>query len=43
MKAYKLLSRLKHLTLTEEEGKMSWIGTPQDWDKVEQEILDYEN
>lgn len=43
MKAYELLSRLTHLTLTEEDGKMSWIGTSAEHDRVELEIFNYEN
>ena len=43
MKAYELLARLNHLTLTEENGKLSWIGTSADFDRVELEIFNYEN
>lgn len=43
LKAYELLSRLNHLTLTEENGKLSWIGTPQEWSRAELEIFEYEN
>lgn len=43
MKAYELLAKLKHLTLTEEDGKLSWIGTSADHDRAELEIFEYEN
>jgi DNA-binding transcriptional regulator/RsmH inhibitor MraZ len=35
---------LKHLILTDSpEGKIEWIGKSEDWEKVEQEIENYEN
>lgn len=43
MKCYELRARLAHLTLTEENGQLSWIGTPAEWSRVELEIFEYEN
>lgn len=40
---YELRARLNNLTLTEEDGKMSWIGTPENWSQVESEIFEFEN
>jgi len=42
MQAYELLAKLRCLTLTEENGKMAWIGTNMEWEEVhleEQDIL----
>ncbi len=31
MKAFELLSKLRHLTLTATDGKLEWIGTYRQW------------
>ncbi len=36
--AYELKAYLKHLIMTDENGKVEWIGKREDWEKVEQEI-----
>lgn len=43
MQNYELKIRLDNLTLTEENGKMSWIGTDAQNDKVVDLVIQYEN
>ena len=44
MKAYELLAHLKHLTLCgKTQDGLEWIGTPEQWDLVSDEITTYEN
>lgn len=37
MYAYELLAKLRLLTLTEEDGKIAWIGTDQKWKELRME------
>ena len=37
MEAYKLLSKLRHLTPTITEGKIEWIGTYRQWQDAQRE------
>lgn len=37
MKAYKLLAKLRLLTLTDLNGKLGWIGTYTQWQNLEDE------
>lgn len=42
--AYELLPKLKNLTLFGvNEGELEWIGTEEDWNKVNLEIENHEN
>lgn len=45
MKAYILKAHLKHLQLAgqEEDGELMWMGSKEEFNKVKQEIEDYEN
>jgi hypothetical protein len=41
-KAYELLPALKHLVLTEIDGKIEWIGTDEQRKKVKDDIMAHE-
>jgi hypothetical protein len=40
--AYELQAYLKHLIMTDENGKVEWIGKREDWERVKEDMEHYE-